>query len=135
MTKPMPSKTLTIDGDNIDDISSFYAEINRVFMADENWKLGPSLDALNDMLYGAYGAIQGDEPVVVVWKNMEKSRAALGLDSTTAFYEDKLKHPETFDISLISRQLDTLRQGTGPTYFEIVLEILAGHSNIRLEAR
>jgi len=131
----MPSKTLTIDGSNIDDISSFYEEINRVFMADENWKLGPSLDALNDMLYGAYGAIQGNEPVVVVWKNMEKSRATLGLESTTAFYEDKLKHPETYNVELISRQLNALRQGTGPTYFEIVLEMLEGHSNITLEVR
>ena len=128
----MTDKILTINGDNIHDIPSFYDEINRVFMAGENWKLGPSLDALNDMLYGGYGAIQGDEPVVLVWQNIEKSRAALGIETTTAFYQEKLKQPEVFDVHRIRKQLDALHQGTGPTYFEIVMEIFAEHPNIVL---
>lgn len=128
----MPTKTLTINGDNIHDIPSFYEEINRVFMGDEDWQLGPSLDALNDMLYGAYGAIQGDETVVLVWKNIEKSRDALGIETTAALYQEKLKHPEVFDSHRIRKQLDALEQGTGSTYFEIVLEVLAEHPNITL---
>lgn len=67
----MPPKILTIDGSRIYDIPSFYAEINRVFMSGEDWKLEASVDALNDMLYGAYGAIQGDEPIILMWLNME----------------------------------------------------------------
>jgi RNAse (barnase) inhibitor barstar len=31
-------KRIVIDGKSIRDIPSFYAEVNRVFMADENWK-------------------------------------------------------------------------------------------------
>ena len=44
--------TLTIAGHAIRDIASFYDEINRVFMACEDWSLGPSLDALDDLFYG-----------------------------------------------------------------------------------
>lgn len=53
-----PERILTIDGAQINGIEDFYAEINRVFMAQENWQLGASLDALDDMLYGGYGAAQ-----------------------------------------------------------------------------
>lgn len=38
---------LTIDGNRIRDIPSFYMEINSVFMSGEEWQLGPSLDALS----------------------------------------------------------------------------------------
>lgn len=127
-------KTLTIDGESITGIASFYAEINRVFMAHEDWKLGPSLDALDDLLYGAYGAIEGGEPVALVWKNMERSRAVLGFEATRKFYGDKLDHPDVYDLGRIRRDLAALEDGTGPTYFDIVLEIIAGHPNIELVA-
>ena len=129
----MPRKALTINGAQIHDIPSFYEEINRVFMGGEDWKLGPNLDALNDMLYGAYGALKGDEPALLVWENSRKSRDALGLDATTAFYQQKLQHPEIFDSGRIRKQLEALSQGAGPTYFEIVLEVFAGHPNIELQ--
>ena len=38
---------LTIDGNRIRDIPSFFMEINSVFMSGEEWQLGPSLDALS----------------------------------------------------------------------------------------
>ena len=126
------TKTLTMDGDAIGDIASFYAEINRVFMAGVDWQLGPSLDALNDMFHGGYGAITAGEPVVLVWRHMDKSRAALGLEATRNFYREKLKRPDIFDAARIQRDLDALEAGTGPTYFEIVLEIIADHPNITL---
>ncbi|WP_221887917.1 hypothetical protein [Chitinophaga polysaccharea] len=48
-------KQIIINGDVIIDIPSFYREINRVFMSGENWQLGNSLDAFNDLLYGGFG--------------------------------------------------------------------------------
>lgn len=60
---PPMTRTLTIDGSRIHDIPSFYDEINRVFMTGVDWTLGPSLDALDDLLYGGYGALDGDAPV------------------------------------------------------------------------
>jgi RNAse (barnase) inhibitor barstar len=126
---------ITIDGNAIRDIPSFYDELNRVFMAGEDWTLGPSLDALNDVLYGGYGPIKGDEPVMLVWTAMEKTRAALGFDVMRAFYRNKLQHPEMYDQELIGQALAELENGTGATYFEIVLQIIAEHPNIELVAR
>lgn len=49
------SKRLIILGKRIHDIPSFYDEVNPVFMKNETWSHGHSLDAFNDMLYGQYG--------------------------------------------------------------------------------
>ena len=125
-------KTLTIIGRNISDIPTFYAEINRVFMAKEDWQLGESLDALNDLLYGGYGAIEGREKVRIVWQDVAASRAALGVETTRTFLARKLQRPAGFDVDAIGRQLDALDRGTGQTYFEIVVEIISDHRNIEL---
>lgn len=103
-------------------------------MAEEDWKLGLNLDALNDMLYGGYGAIKGGQPVTLIWQNMEKSRADLGFDVTRNFYRSKLQNPELFDCRKIKKDLAELERGTGATYFEIVLQIIADHPNIKLLA-
>ena len=126
------TKKLTIAGRDIVDIPTFYAEINRVFMADQGWALGESLDALNDLLYGGYGAIKGREPVELVWQNMEASRSALGIATTRAFLVAKLQRPDLFNVDVISGQLDALVRGAGKTYFDIVIEIIGDHPNIAL---
>jgi len=51
---------------------------------------------------------------------------------TRAFLREKLQRPELFNAELIGRHLDALDLGVGQTYFEIVLEITAGHPNIEL---
>lgn len=128
-----PLQTLTIDGASVHDIASLYAEINRVFMAGEDWQLGASLDALDDMLYGGYGALRGKAPALVLWRDMHISRSALGIEATRAYYLDKLQHPQRFKPGPIRASLERLGQG-GPTYFDLVLEVFAGHPNITLRA-
>ncbi|MEN4902932.1 barstar family protein [Luteimonas sp. TWI1416] len=132
---PTAPKSLLLDGSRIHDIASFYDEINRVFMAEVDWTLGPSLDALDDMLYGGYGALDGDAPVTLVWTAFEKNRQDLGVETTRRFLQAKLDQPERFNVAHVQRQLDALEAGTGQTYFEIVLEILASHPNIELVVR
>lgn len=61
------TRILHIEGASINDIASLYVEINRVFMADEDWQLGASLDALDDLLHGGYGALAGHAIATVVW--------------------------------------------------------------------
>ncbi|TDB34573.1 ribonuclease inhibitor [Stenotrophomonas sp. TEPEL] len=123
---------LQIEGTAIADIPSFHAEINRVFMAGEDWRLGPSLDALDDLLYGGYGALAGHETATLVWRDIDRSREALGVDATRAWLEDKLRQPGTFNAGTIGRQLDALQRGEGQTYFDIVMEIFASHPTITL---
>lgn len=123
---------MKLNGGAIRDIPTFYAEINRVFMTGENWRLAESLDALSDMLHGGFGAIKGKEPVRIIWHDIEASRSALGVAATCAFLTEKLERPGLFDKKLIGEQLAALEHGTGQTYFEIVLEIISEHRNIDL---
>ncbi|UJF30418.1 barstar family protein [Kaistella sp. 97-N-M2] len=124
-------KEFTIEGKKIRDIKTFYVEINRVFMPDEDWKLGESLDALNDLLYGGFGEIEGKENIII-WKNFEENRKILGFETTLQFYEAKLKSPQIFNTNFIQEKIDDLKKGNGQTYFEIILEIIGAHSNIKL---
>jgi len=121
-----------INGGYISGISTFYQEINRVFMQDENWKISESLDAFNDLLYGGFGAIKGEETNTVIWKNMEVTRNALGYEATRKYYLNKLLPNSPFNKEHFRIKLDELESGKGKTYFDIILEIIAEHSNINL---
>lgn len=101
-------------------------------MKNVDWKLGNSLDALNDMFYGGYGEIKGDEEIYLVWKDFEKNRQDLGSGLTKAWYMDKLNSPSIFNAELFREKLSALENGTGQTYFDIILEIIDEHPNIKL---
>ena len=107
------SVEFTLQGSDIVDIPSLYAELNRVFMADEDWALGNSLDALDDLLYGGYGALQGQQAVTVVWQDMETSRAALGVAATTAWLQHKLDQPGTFNTAPCRHSCSRCSRATG----------------------
>ncbi|WP_164136833.1 barstar family protein [Stenotrophomonas maltophilia] len=124
--------TLQIEGAAINDIASLYAEINRVFMAGEDWQLAPSLDALDDLLYGGYAALAGHAQATLIWRDIAHSRTALGMETTRQCLLAKLDTPGSFNTQAIARQLDTLQRGEGQTYFEIVMEIFASHRQITL---
>lgn len=124
--------TFTIEGSAVHDIASFYAELNRLFMAEEDWRLGASLDALDDLLYGGIGALARADDVRIVWRDHTSSRAALGLSATAEYYREKLRHPETFNTEHFRGRLADLDAGTGPTYFDIVLDVFADHRDIEL---
>jgi len=121
-----------IEGSRITDISALYAELNRVFMENEDWTLGASLDALDDLLYGGYGRLLGVKRATVVWRDMDISRTSLGREATREWLQQKRAQPG-FATDRISQQLQALEDGTGQTYFDIVLEIFAAHPNIHLQ--
>ncbi|QMU97629.1 ribonuclease inhibitor [Microbacterium esteraromaticum] len=124
------SRVFRIEGDRIDTIDDLYAQLNALLMADEDWTLGSSLDALDDVLY------QFDtNGAVFVWADHEHSRESLGLATTRRWLEDKLSRPDIFNAQGIRHQRDALLRGEGKTYFEIVQEIFASHRNVRLELR
>ena len=123
--------TLRLDGRRIHGIASFYDEINRVFMAEEDWQLGTSLDALDDMLRGGYGALQGAETAQVIWVEHAASAEALGVEVTRAQLLAKLEDPR-FDRAAAQRKLDHLEAEGGPTYFDTVLEVFSAHPRIEL---
>ena len=125
-------KEITIDGGSIRDISTFYTEINSVFMHEETWEIAQSLDAFDDLLYGGYGAINGNEPVRLIWSNIEVSLVALGYETTKSYYMRKLEQPAVFNTVMFQEKLDALDAGVGETYFDIIIGIIASHPNIEL---
>ncbi|MFL9582618.1 ribonuclease inhibitor [Stenotrophomonas sp. AB1(2024)] len=131
MTKQDPL-VLVLEGGAVRYIPSFYAEINRLFMADADWQLGHSLDALNDMLYGGYGVLAGHAGATLIWRDIEYSRNALGVETTRAWLQAKLDGNERFNRPLIAGQLQALDAGKGPTFFQVVMDIFAAHAQITL---
>ena len=125
-------KEIQIDGSKIQDLTSLYKEFNDKLMPNEDWELGESLDALDDLLYGGFGEINGNEAVRFVWTDFERMRELFGYNFTLNFYQNKLQYPEVFNIDLIQNSIDELQNGNGKTYFEIILEIIESHSNIEL---
>jgi len=127
-------KEIILNGKAVSDIDSFYEEVNRVFMSDEDWEIGNSLDALNDLLYGGFGAIKGNEPVKLIWEDIDVSKSSLGYETTKAYYEQKLKPDSIFNKTLFREKLKVLEEGTGETYFDIIMTIISEHTNIELHA-
>jgi len=126
------TKRICINGSNISDKESLYQEINRVFMANEDWNIGESLDALNDLFYGGFGLTSGNEPIELTWKNFDHNKELFGFDFTMEFYQEKLKLPEVFSNKIIQQNIRELENGKGLTYFETILEIISEHKNITL---
>ena len=126
--------TLHLDGRRVDSIAAFYDELDRVFMADEDWRLGPSLDALDDLLHGGFGAAHGADRLTVVWHGFARSRDALGFAATRAYYRAKVADPR-FDTALFQGRLDDVEAGRGKTYAELVLEVFADHPDVELLLR
>lgn len=125
-------KRIEIDGNAISDIASFYEEINRVLMVDESWRIGQSLDAFNDLLYGSYGGLQGVQSVELVWHCIDHSRNALGYQATRAYYQDKFRPDSPYNKKLFAEKLEALEAGSGETYFDSIMAILADHPSIRV---
>lgn len=118
-----------IDGKNIDDIPSFYTEINRVYMPHEDWKIG-SLDGLDDLLYGGFGKFQSNKNHSMIWKDIAYSKNALGIETTIAYYQGKLGATSPFNQHHFQHKLKELQSGKGQTYFDIVAEIIRSHPKI-----
>ncbi|AIY01522.1 hypothetical protein ART_1923 [Arthrobacter sp. PAMC 25486] len=128
-------KQYRIDGAEVHGISDLYEQFNRELMAEEDWRLGSSLDGFNDILYRVDGEIREGDPATFVWIDHAHSRDALGFDETQRWLHNKLSQPNSFNQQRIHSDLDDLQNGRGKTYFELILEIFADHPLIELQLR
>ncbi|ARO15832.1 barnase inhibitor (plasmid) [Ketogulonicigenium robustum] len=130
--------TFTLDGRSFDDIPGFYRQINALFMTGAaDWALGDSLDALDDMLYGGYGRLaeQPDGPHTLIWTDSAKSETDLGRAATEGWLRAKIARPDVYAPGPAARQLAALLDGSGQTYFQILVELFNQHPNITLSLR
>jgi hypothetical protein len=123
---------IILEGKNICDIASFYKEINRVFMQNEDWELGESLDAFNDLLYGGFGILKGLPNIQLIWNSSIICSHTLGYDTTKVYYLKKIELGLPFNRAYHEQKLTELETGNGRTYFQIILDIISDHPNIQL---
>ncbi|WP_108718536.1 barstar family protein [Miniimonas sp. S16] len=124
---------LVIDGARIDSIADLYDQLDDLLMTGEDWRMGASLDALNDVLYGGFGTLARlEEAPTFVWRDFAHSREALGVDATIAWWREKIARPG-FDVARAQAAIRELEAGAGPTYADLVLEVFADHPRYRLE--
>lgn len=107
--------TYVLDGGRARTWPEIVASIN-AFIPDSDWQ-GRSLDALDDILYGGYGT---PEKFIVIWKDSEISRQALGYTETHAFYSAAPNFQSLYEAGHIK------------TLFETLVEIFKGHDTIEL---
>ena len=101
-------------------------------MEGEDWCIGESLDAFNDILFGGVGVIKGNESIELIWKDFDKMKSLFGKEFTIDFYQRKLEAPEIFNSNYIQKKLDELYTDQGKTYFQLLMECIADHPNIKL---
>ena len=112
-----------INGGHFSDLEGFYEEISHLFLKNEDWKVG-TLDGFDDILYG----VESD----ITWKDSQKSKKDLGFELTKEFYENKIRIGKPLNVDLIQQKLGDLMDGKGQTLFEILIEIIESHQNIKL---
>jgi hypothetical protein len=126
---------VVIDGAAVDSIAAFYAQLNEQLMRGEDWELGPSLDALNDLLYGGIGALAGAARQRWVITEHAAMAAALGVETTREWLLAKLDPQGPFDRPAIREQLARLEATGHESYFELLLSVFADHPQVELLLR
>jgi RNAse (barnase) inhibitor barstar len=76
--RKMKQITVTINGDNFNDLESFYEEVDRFLTKDLDVETGHNLDAFNDILCGDFGVFSYNESLKLIWINFSKSKNFLG---------------------------------------------------------
>jgi len=125
----MDKQTIIIIGDNFSNLGGFYDEIDRVLTKDLDWQTGHNLDAFNDLLLGGFGVYEFGEPIILIWKNILKSKTDLGFDATKKWYERKIVENK-IENQYFKDKLKELTENNGQTLFDIILEIISEHKHI-----
>jgi RNAse (barnase) inhibitor barstar len=125
-----------LDGTKIGSLEAFYEAISCTLIPGAGW--GRNLDAFNDILRGGFGT--PEEGFTLRWVHSDIAREQLGYPETVRQLELRLErcHPDNRDD--VRRELEKARNGTGPTVFDWLEEIIGYHgpggdeaeSNVRL---
>lgn len=127
----MTMETLVINGTHFSTLETFYDEVEKALTTDSI--IGRNLDAFNDTLRGGFGRFEYKQPIILVWKNSDKSRIDLGWVETVRYFEAKLRRCHLSNRDSVGKELDLARQEQGLTIFDILLEIITEHDHVTLE--
>ncbi len=128
----MNTKEIIIDGNLFFDLEGFFNEIDNIFTKDLDWQTGHNLDAFNDLLRGGFGVHGYGEPIKIIWLNGLKSKSDFGFDSTIKYLTNKISTCNPINVENVKADLEKAKIHQGKTLFEIIIEIIKGHSHIEL---
>jgi RNAse (barnase) inhibitor barstar len=128
----MDPQIIVLDGNQFHDLASFYDEVERTMTKDLGWDFGRNLDAFNDLLRGGFGVYDYEEPVRLLWRRSDKSRADLGWEETVKYLQAQpaTRHPA--NIVLVQKSLEGAQRQEGQTLFEMIVAIIQGHGHVEL---
>lgn len=126
-------KKLEIDGDRFSNLKGFYEEIVRGLTSGLDWEIGRNLDAFDDILEGGFGIHDYGETVELLWINSSRSRLKLGYKETVKYLQDKLGKCHSTAKREVKQELELAKREIGKTLFDIIVEIIEGHQNIKLK--
>ena len=124
----MTKRVYTIDGVRFINLVEFYNEFGRIVGLDKTW--GKNLDAFEDVLSGGFAT--PPEGFSLVWKHSALSRQRLGIPQTLSYLEHQLATCDSSQRNTILAEIEKLKQGSGQTLFDILIEIIKEHSEIEL---
>jgi hypothetical protein len=113
--------TLLIDGTRFHDFDGFCQEVSAV-LTPGTYQWHGNLDVFVVIIRGDFGT--PEEGFVLVWRNSEISRSALGWDATIARYEQVLRTCHPSNRSRIRDRIDEARHQSGQTLFELLVAII-----------
>ncbi len=128
-------KVITINGNNFSEIEGFYDEAYSVLTSGLTWEVAHNLDALNDILYGGFGAFNADEEIILIWNNFEKSRKDLGREPSIAYYERRAADLTGSRAAYFQNLADELKAGRGETLIDTITSIIQDKERIEFIIR
>lgn len=96
-------KWICIDGRNIHTLDDFYIQIEQKLTNKIDFKIGHTLNAFNDLLWGGFGIHEYENPLHIVWIFAKESKQALGIKhfndiiSIIENHESNNKYLELYD--------------------------------------
>lgn len=118
----MKKKKFILDGTKFNEVNGFFYEFGLLFGDVHN-----NIDALNDVLRGGMGKFDGNEPIIIVWKNSEKSKIDFSKNNTIKYFG------RLFKSNKPSNQLTNRQQKLGLTFYEYIIEIICEHEHIEFQ--
>lgn len=84
---------ITIEGKNINDLESFFVEMDRILTKDLDWETGHNLNAFNDLLMGGFGVHDYNEPIILIWKDFNTCKTLFNEELLSSILNLIHSHP------------------------------------------
>jgi hypothetical protein len=112
-----------LDGNVFSDFAGFAEHFSTTVLGDHYWT--GNLDSFNDILRGGFGTREDGFTVRIV--NATAARRVLGYPATITWLEERAANCHPSNRAHFVERLSEARAATGPTLFDMLVEIVRDH--------